>query len=172
MSTLTAEKLGTFSDALFCLENHGVAKDLASQIATTLFQLGVSAAVDLMRPTRPTPVDAPQVEAQLTLIETSTPGSAPRRKKRKKSEPAKGLHRIPADLELTDDMRCFAAERAFPAPAINAMWLKFTNHYRANGQTAVDWKAKWRTWVMKTVEFNTRDGRTPGGNDTTGGGFL
>lgn len=161
-------ELGTFSDVLFYLERAGIDKDRAREIVTQVFCWGVDAAMVRLRHAKPAPADAPETAPQLTLVETTAPAKAAKPKR----EPSKGLHRMPSDFALTDDMKCFAAERAFPPAAINAMWLKFTNHYSANGQTAVDWKAKWRTWVMRTVEFNTRDGKTPGGSDTTGGGFL
>lgn len=166
------EEIGCWSDVLHLMENRGFSSGEATEVALQLFNWGFRAAVDRLRPTRQAPADlpaSPEVAAQLTLVgETPTERARPARKK----EPAKGLHRIPADFELTSDLFQFARDRAFPPAAIDAMWMKFTNHYRGNGATAVDWKAKWRTWVLKTVEFNTRDGRTPGGGDTAGGGFL
>lgn len=161
-----------WSDVLLLMESRGFSRDEAVETALQLFNWGFRAAFDRMRPSRPMPNDlpsTPDVAAQLTL--TSEP-PAERAAPKKKREPAKGLHRIPADFALDDDMRKFAADRAFPPKAIEAMWQKFYNHYVANGQTAVDWRAKWRTWVMRTVEFNTRDGKTPAGVDTTQGGFL
>jgi len=168
---MRTEEIGTFSDVLFLLEGRGFTKQDAQALVLQVFGWGVASAFDRMRPTRPLPPDLPQEVHQALSLCLETEAAAPKPTKPKR-EPAKGLHRIPADFAIDDDMRCFAVERAFPPRAIEAMWTKFFNHYRANGQTAVDWKAKWRTWVMKTVEFNTRDGRTPGGLDNTGGGFL
>lgn len=72
--------------------------------------------------------------------------------------PAKELHRLPDDFTMSDDLRQFAIDRAFRPRAIDDMWARFTNHYRGNGKTAVDWKAKWRTWVMQDVKWNTERG--------------
>jgi hypothetical protein len=168
---MRTEEIGCWSDALFLMESRGFSKEDAAELALQLFNFGVSAAYDRMRPSRPMDLPAlPPPSQAAAPAPASTP--APAKKAKPKREPAKGLHRMPADFDLGDDMRAFATERAFPPAAINMMWLKFTNHYRANGATAVDWKAKWRTWVLKTVEFNTRDGRTPSGSDATSGGFL
>lgn len=162
---MAADELGTFSDLLFRMEQDGVSPEKAVTYALTAFQWGVAACMDRLRPTRPVPSDAPSMPAaQLSLIETP---ALPRPVKPKR-EPAKGLHRLPADFVLSDDMRAFARERAFGDAAITGMWQKFFNHYRGNGQTAVDWKAKWRTWVLKTVEFNTRDGVSPNGGRADG----
>lgn len=159
------EEIGCWSDALHVMENRGFSKEDATEVALQIFNWGIRAAFERMRPSRPMPSDLPT--PQLTVSEG---GSAPAT--RKKSAPAKSLHRIPEDFELSDDMRKFAEDREFGPMAIQTMWQKFFNHYRGNGQTAVDWKAKWRTWVMKTVEFNTRDGRSPNGGNNAGGGFL
>lgn len=163
------EEVGCWSDVLFLMESRGFSKADAAELALQIFNWGIRAAIERMKPSRPNPSDLPDMAAQLQL---TVEGAGAAQAKAKKKEPSKGLHRIPADFALDDDMRAFATDRAFPPKAIDAMWMKFFNHYRANGQTAVDWRAKWRTWVMKTVEFNTRDGRTPGGEDTTRGGFL
>ncbi len=163
------EEIVCWSDALHLMENRGFSKDDAAELALQIFNWGIRAAFDRMRPSRPLPADLPaevHEAAQLALIADNAP--PPPKPAKAKREPAKGLHRIPPDFSLDNDMRCFATERGFAAGAISRMWEKFFNHYRANGQTAVDWRAKWRTWVMKTVEFNTRDGVNPNGGRPDG----
>jgi hypothetical protein len=149
---MKAEEVGNFSDALFFMEQHGVSKVDAKTIALQIFNWGVGACLDQLRPSRPFPSDLPDVQAQTVMFAEPEP-----KKARAKSEPKKALHRIPADFILMDDMRQFARERAFTPNEIESMWTKFFNHYTANGETAVDWKAKWRTWVMRGVEYKQRD---------------
>ena len=169
---MKVEELGCWSDALFLLESKGFSKDDAAELVLQIFSWGIRASLDRLRPSRPLPADLPQevhdAAAQLTLLAETASPPAPAKPAKVRREPAKGLHRIPPDFALDDDLRCFAIERGFGAKAIEGMWLKFFNHYRAKGETAVDWRAKWRTWVMKTVEFNTRDGVSPNGGRPDG----
>lgn len=149
------------------MEGRGFSRDEATEVAMQIFNWGFRAAIDRLRPSRPAPSDLPSLplpEGQGGLFEQP----APPKPAKAKREPSKALHRIPEDYALTEDMRGFASERGFAPKAIEGMWQKFFNHYRGNGQTAVDWKAKWRTWVMKTVEFNTRDGISPNGGRADG----
>ncbi|WP_316227856.1 hypothetical protein [Bradyrhizobium sp. SZCCHNR3015] len=155
------EDMGTFSDALSYMEQHGIGPDDAKKLALQIFNWGIGAALDRMRPSRPSPVDLPEVPGeQLSLIqETAAP------KPKKAAAPKKAPHRIPQDFVKDEDMTCFARERGFTIGEIESMWLKFFNHYAANGETAVDWRAKWRTWVMRGVDYKARDNRGPGGRD-------
>src|SRR5579872_5599627 len=115
---MKVEEIGCWSDVLNLMENRGFSKSDAVELALQIFNWGVRAAIDQMRPSRPSPSDLPALpsSAQLPLVETSP---APKPAKPRK-EPAKGLHRIPADFVLDDDMRKFAADRAFPPRAIEA----------------------------------------------------
>lgn len=148
------------------MESRGFSKTEAVEVALQIFHWGMRAAMDQLRPSRPQPSDLPKIEGggQAALFAEAQPAKPAKPRK----EPAKGLHRIPPGFGLDEDMRKFALDRAFDGKAILAMWEKFFNHYAGNGATAVDWKAKWRTWVMKTIEFNTRDGRGPGGGPQNG----
>lgn len=147
------------------MEKSGIAKDDAAQIATTLFQWGVSAAVDRMRPTRPAPADLPQLPEQASLI-----AEAAQPKPAKTKRPAMVKRRIPDDFALTADLITFARERGFAEARIRKMFDDFVNYYRASGKTWADWNAVWRTWVNRERDrLNMNSGPD---NPQNGGSFL
>lgn len=140
--------MGTFSDILFFMEKHGIARDDAASIASQLFQWGVAAAMERWRPSLPAPSDLPQVVEGMTLYENGeNVGTVVSPKKR--SKPAMVKRRIPNDFALTDDLINFAKERGFAEQRIKKMFEDFTNYYRASGKTWSDWNAVWRTWVNR-----------------------
>ena len=148
---MDVKQVGNFSDGLFCMEQRGFSVDEARELALLFFNWGVAACVDRLRPTRPMPSDVPPVTLeQLALVSTDpTPKT--------KHAPKKALHRIPEDMAFSPELRKFAHDRAFTPTEIENMWTKFFNHYLANGETAVNWESKWRTWVMRGVEYKNRD---------------
>jgi hypothetical protein len=157
--------LETFSDVLFCLENHGLPKDLACRIATTCFQWGVSAAIDRMRPARPVPTDAPQPTAEQADAIAATPApTAPK----KKSSRAMVQRRIPDDFELTAERSEYATGRGFSRQQAAAMFESFVGYYRQTGKKWADWDATWQGWVRRQVDRNNQQR----GPDDRGGGFL
>lgn len=148
------DELHTFSDVLFCMEGHGVPKELASHIAALVFQWGVAAAMIRTRPPVMLPPDAPKADApfQLSLIVNPEP--------KKKKEPKQAPHRIREDFARTPEHTAFAKERAFTEMEIARMWDRFKNHYLGGTQESPDWSARWRTWVMKEVEFKSKQQET------------
>lgn len=147
---MKAEDVGNLSDALFFIEQLGASKLDAKTVVLKIYYAGMGACLDQLRDDRPFPADLSHLVAQ------ASPAAEIELPKGKKA-PKKALHRIPSDMILTDELRQFAKERAFSANEIESMWVKFFNHYLANGDTAVDWKAKWRTWVMRGVDYKIRD---------------
>ncbi len=150
---MTAEEIGSFSDVLLYMERHGIAKEAASTIATQLFQWGVSAAMDRLRPTRPAPNDLPELPAQPALFEEPAKVAKPAKPK----EPKKVAHTWPEGFCLEEPMIAFARERGFQAHEIQRMWERFRDRNQARGEKYADWKAAWRTWVGNQVEFRNRD---------------
>jgi hypothetical protein len=146
------EDLGNFSDVLFYLERQGIDKDNAREIVTRVFGWGISAAFDRMRPTRPTPLDAPQLE-QLSLIEAPPKPKPPK-------EPRQIACPWPEDFKMGDVQIKFAAERGFSLSDTQRMWERFRDRNIAKGEKYVGqrgWEAAWRTWVNNQVEFRNRD---------------
>jgi hypothetical protein len=143
------------------MEKHGIAKDDAASIATTLFQWGVSAAMERLRMPPPIPADAPPVDVgQLALIEPAKPA--------KPKRPAMAKRRIPDDFTLTVERADYARKRGFKERLIDEMFEDFRNYYLKTGKCWSDWDAVWRTWVGNQVKrFNNGGGP---GNDT--GNFL
>ena len=49
-----------------------------------------------------------------------------------------------------------AVAHRFDAPRL---WAQFESKAQADGWTAANWDAKWRNYVLKEVEFRSRDQR-------------
>ncbi|NPU23978.1 hypothetical protein [Bradyrhizobium denitrificans] len=158
---MRVEEIGNFSDVLFFMERHGIAKEAASTIATQLFQWGVSAAMDRLRPTLPAPNDLPAIPAQSALFEEPVKAAKPAKPK----EPKKVAHSWPEGFSLDEAMIAFARDRGFRAQEIQRMWERFRDRNQARGEKYADWKAAWRTWVGNQVEFRSRDQGARGPNN-------
>jgi hypothetical protein len=63
--------------------------------------------------------------------------------------------RIPADFEVTDDMREWAIGKGIRSP-VDSETEKFRDHFTANGKPAKDWVAAWRNWMRKADEWSSQ----------------
>ena len=81
-------------------------------------------------------------------------------KPRAKRDPKKAMHRIPEDFRLTPDLRKYASDRSFTPTEIETMWAKFYSHHKSNGKEFVDWNHAWLTWVLRGVEYKSRQQET------------
>jgi Helix-turn-helix domain len=74
---------------------------------------------------------------------------------------------IPADLELSADMLAFADERGWDCVRCEHEFELFKAYYGGNGDLAVDWGARWRSWVLRGLKFDEKE-RREGRGRTTG----
>lgn len=108
-------------------------------------------------------------EPRATVKDSPTGSPAPARTRTRGS-------RIPADFEITDEMRDWATAEATKAtqqpPNRETFpdWLdrhteRFRDHWRgASGQRAVkaDWAATWRNWIRKEIDIVAQQPPRPG----------
>ncbi len=61
---------------------------------------------------------------------------------------------IPNGFELTDELIAFARKQGVNNGSIEAVFNHFKDHHKAKGTVCLDWKAAWRTWVMREIQFS------------------
>lgn len=78
---------------------------------------------------------------------------------------------FPDGFELTDEMRAFAIEQGIEQP--NAEFAKFRDYHTAKGSRFANWKAAWRNWVRRSINFGKRTAnqRVGGPTRTESGGM-
>lgn len=98
------------------------------------------------------PADTPpELETELET-ETETENSLA-------DKPPKRATAAPDTFPLDDDLRAWAAEHV---PTVSdEMRLfretaKFLDHHRAKGSTMKDWRAAWRNWMLRAVEYGPK----------------
>ena len=64
----------------------------------------------------------------------------------------------PDDLVLGDVERKFAEDRGYRGTAAVRLWESFENRSKSRGVTFIDWPAAWRSYVLKQLEFDAKDG--------------
>ncbi len=64
----------------------------------------------------------------------------------------------PDGLAMGDGERQFAEERGFRGTAAVRLWESFEARSKSRGATYVDWHAAWRSYVLKQIEFDARNG--------------
>lgn len=72
----------------------------------------------------------------------------------------------PADFAIDDDQRAWAATNA-PTVNIDRETERFLDHHRAKGSTFKDWRAAWRTWMSRAVDYGPKAGVVNGAHRTT-----
>jgi uncharacterized protein YdaU (DUF1376 family) len=78
---------------------------------------------------------------------------------------AKRASRIDPNWKLSEQGRCYAKDRGLDQTTIDCVAEGFRDHWIASagkGAVALDWDAKWRTWVNNHLRFT--------GSQTTAGG--
>jgi Helix-turn-helix domain len=73
---------------------------------------------------------------------------------------------IPADLELSAHMLAFADERGWDCVRCEHEFELFKAYYGGNGDLAVDWGARWRSWVLRGLKFDDKERREARGRTT------
>jgi Helix-turn-helix domain len=73
---------------------------------------------------------------------------------------------IPADLELSAGMLAFADERGWDCVRCEHEFELFKAYYGGNGDLAVDWGARWRSWVLRGLKFDEKERREARGRTT------
>jgi uncharacterized protein YdaU (DUF1376 family) len=86
-------------------------------------------------------------------ISTAVEEERPRRRKQK-AKPAETL--TPDLFPVTDEMREWATGKT-PGVDVDVETELFLDKARAKGWTAVDWIAKWHTWMRNAKKFADRD---------------
>jgi hypothetical protein len=80
-------------------------------------------------------------------------------------EPPKGVSlrrgQLPEDFSLDEALEIAMASKLLSRDRAKAEFLKFRDHARATGRVMRDWRAAWRMWCRKAIEFSP---------DTNGGG--
>lgn len=77
--------------------------------------------------------------------------------------PRKRGTRVPDDFEIDDGLREWARKNA-PGIDLRAETEQFLDYHRGKGSVQKDWRATWRTWMRKAVEFSKgRGGAAPAG---------
>ena len=68
---------------------------------------------------------------------------------------------MPAQFDLTDEMRQFARQNGVADPAAES--AAFCDYHRSKGSTFKDWLAAWRTWVRNAKKFAGKGKSPPAG---------
>ncbi len=61
----------------------------------------------------------------------------------------------PSAFLLDDDLRRWATENA-PSVDLDRETARWLDHHRAKGSTFKDWRAAWRTWMSRAVDYAPR----------------
>jgi phage replication O-like protein O len=69
-------------------------------------------------------------------------------------KPAKRKSQVPIDFEITAEMQAWANENKIPVN-LKVETEQFVDHYRAKGETRLDWIASWRTWMRNSKKFSS-----------------
>ena len=59
----------------------------------------------------------------------------------------------PSEFVIDDDLRAWAGSHV---PTLQAETERWLDHHRAKGSTFKDWRAAWRTWMGRAVEYGPR----------------
>ncbi len=62
--------------------------------------------------------------------------------------------RLPTDWRLTSRCIQYAIDRGYTGPQVEHLAEGFTSHHQAKGDTSLDWKASWRMWVLRDLDFH------------------
>jgi hypothetical protein len=92
----------------------------------------------------------------ISLINPTNPRKVIPRKRKTDWTPKKQksqLSEFPEVFEVTEDMVEFAVGLGLSFDAIRDSTSKFKDHHISKGNKFKDWKAAWRNWMRKTVEF-------------------
>jgi hypothetical protein len=71
---------------------------------------------------------------------------------------------LPDGFALDDDLTAYATNRGVVDPDLE--FERFRNHHAAKGSAFADWRAAWRTWVGRAIEYRAngnRSGKAPKG---------
>jgi hypothetical protein len=93
----------------------------------------------------------------VTVLSLSIEEDSKKERKKEREAKRKPRHALPADFKLTDDMRQFALSRGFSTDKIQRQLERFIDHHKSQGTLSADWAASWRTWVNRSIEFETKN---------------
>lgn len=101
-----------------------------------------------------------QVESQVTEIKENTPDITSNQKpvtnNKKNTTYSKKPHRLPDDWVCDEKLGQWAMEQGLARGEVVQEIEQFKDHYRAatgKGSTALDWDAKFRTWIRNTIKW-------------------
>ncbi len=103
-----------------------------------------------------------QQQLQPSLV-ASQPSPPATRTKKNRERTGKGARKratpAPKTFLITDEMRKWAVGKGVPAGDVDTETEAFLDYHRSKGNTLKDWKAAWRNWIRKVVEFRRADSR-------------
>lgn len=67
--------------------------------------------------------------------------------------PKKRGSQIPAEFDVSDAVKTWAAKEGIPEAALYRQLPQFIDHYIAKGETRKDWDASFRTWMRNAREW-------------------
>jgi hypothetical protein len=76
--------------------------------------------------------------------------------------------RIPADLDLGEEMLTFGNERGWDRARCEGEFEQFKAYYADNGKLSADWSAGWRNWVLRGLRFDERERQRAQSDRATG----
>ena len=82
-------------------------------------------------------------------------------KPRAKSRTKRVASQLPADFDITGDMRLWAKQR-MPTVDVDHQTEMFVNHWRGTGKAMANWHATWRNWILRAPQFGPT-ARAPNG---------
>jgi len=106
-------------------------------------------------------------DAQAGAHEPDPATPAPTAKRSKPSGRTKTL--LPEDFTLTDARRDYAIAKGLAPGAVALVFEHFQNHHRKEATMMADWDAGWRTWTIKQLDIDSRNGRVSAASMNAGG---
>jgi hypothetical protein len=102
----------------------------------------------------------------VTVLSLSIEEESKKERKKEREPRRKSRNALPSDFSLTDEMRKFAIDRKISADKIQYQFFRFIDYHKSNGTLSADWAASWRTWVNRSIEFETKNlkAQTEGSN--------
>jgi len=69
---------------------------------------------------------------------------------------SRGLVPLPVDFAVTPEMAKWAENHGISGEMTQYETEKFRDYWAAKGEQAVDWQAKWRTWIRRELDERTQ----------------